>query len=212
MIVICSRDESGQARSLRERILSRGYPAAVSAPSSVKTLLPAGGIIVWEEDFDALRRTPCDHVFAAVIGEGFVNTALNAARVKDGEGAFALIRRTLPRAMGMPENGTTAFGFYLTPRLFFADGFVQWRGRIIPVTRTERLILLYLASCARRDNPAPPEKIARFCSAEDRIGAKGEDNRIAAHICAINRKFLPETGERVIRDRRLAGYYVSDIL
>ena len=212
MIVICSRDESGQARSLRERILSHGFPAAVSAPSSVKDLLPVGGIIVWQDDFDALRRTPCDRVFAAVIGEGFVNTALNAARVKDEEAAFALIRKTLPRALGMPENGSTPFGFYLTPRLFFAEGFVQWRGRIIPVTKTERLILLYLASCARAETPAPPGKIARFCSASGRIGAEGEENRIAAHVHALNRRFMPETGERVIRDRRLTGYYVSEIL
>ena len=201
-----------RARSLRERILSRGYPAAVSAPSSVKDLLPAGGIIVWEDSFDELRRMPCDHVFAAVIGEGFVNTALNAARVKDETAAVSLIRKTLPRAFTMPENGNAPFGFYLTPRLFFAEGFAEWRGRIIPLTRTERTILLYLASCARADCPAPPEKIARFCGAPGRIPDAGGDNRIAAHIYALNRKFLPETGERVIRARRGAGYTVSDIL
>jgi|GEM_PF-2221868 len=212
MIVICDREASARARSLRERILTRGFPAAVSPPFSVKELLPAGGIIVWQEAFDDLRHTPCDHVFAAVIGTGFVNTALNARRVPDAEEAFAMIRTVLPGALGMPENGTTPFGFYLTPRLFFAEDFAEWRGRMILLTDTERRILLYLASCSSFSRPAPPEKIARFCSPESRIGALGEENRIAAHIANINRKFADAAGERILRDRRYAGYYAADIL
>ncbi len=212
MIVICDREASARARSLRERILARGFPAAVSPPFSVKELLPGGGIIVWQEAFDDLRRTPCDHVFAAVIGTGFVNTALNARRVPDTEEAFSMIRTVLPGALGMPENGTTPFGFYLTPRLFFAEDFAEWRGRMILLTDTERRILLYLASCSTFSRPAPPEKIARFCSPESRIGAPGEENRIAAHIANINRKFADAAGERILRDRRYAGYYAADIL
>ena len=211
MIVVCDREESARARSLRERILSGGFPAAVSAPSSVKDLLPAAGIIVWHKAFDELRRTPCDRVFAAVIGDGFVNSALNAARVRGAGEAFGLLLKTMPAALGMPENGIADFGFYLTPRLFFADPFVEWRGRILPMTATERRILLYLASCARTA-PASAAKIARFCSPGDRIAAKGEENRIAAQICGINRKFLPITGERVLREKRRAGYYASELL
>ena len=112
----------------------------------------------------------------------------------------------------MPENGTTPFGFYLTPRLFFAEDFAEWRGRMILLTDTERRILLYLASCSSISRPAPPEKIARFCSPESRIGAPGEENRIAAHIANINRKFADAAGERILRDRRYAGYYAADIL
>ena len=112
----------------------------------------------------------------------------------------------------MPENGTTPFGFYLTPRLFFAEDFAEWRGRMIHLTATERRILLYLASCSAFARPAPPEKIARFCSPESRIGAPGEENRIAAHIANINRKFADAAGERILRDRRYAGYYAADIL
>ena len=211
MIVICDREESGRARSLRERILSGGTPAAVSAPSSVKDLLPAAGIIVWQEAFDELRHTPCDKVFAAVIGDGFVNTALNAARADSETAAYALLLKKLPDALGMPANGRTAFGFYLTPRLFFADRFAEWRGRIIPLTATERRILLYLVSSARTV-PASASKIARFCYPEARIGGAGEDNRIAAQICGINRKFAEAAGERVLRERRREGYYASDIL
>ncbi|MBE6724026.1 MAG: helix-turn-helix domain-containing protein [Ruminococcaceae bacterium] len=211
MIVICDRNDSARARSLRERILSGGTPAAVSAPFSVKDLLPAAGIVVWQESFDELRHTPCDKVFAAVIGDGFVNTALNAARTDDETAALALLRRKIPDALGMPENGTAPFGFYLTPRLFFAEGFAEWRGRIIPLTATERRILLYLTSCARTV-PASSAKIARFCSPDDRIGRAGEDNRIAAQICGINRKFMDAAGERVIREKRRVGYYASELL
>ena len=137
--------------------------------------------------------------------------ALNAARAESETAALALLRKKIPTALGMPENGATPFGFYLTPRLFFAERFVEWRGRIIPLTATERRILLYLASCAGT-TPASSAKIARFCSPDDRIGRDGEDNRIAAQICGINRKFMDAAGVRVLRERRRTGYYAADLL
>ena len=208
MIVICYREDSGRARSLRERILSGGIPAAMAAPSFVRELLPAVGVITWTDCFDELRRTPCDHVFAAVLGDGFVNTALNAAAAVDEDEALRLMMGAARKKLRMPEGGEDPFGFYLTPRLYFSRDFVEWRDRQIVLTKTERMILLYLASSAGEENPAGFEKILRFCFPSGKQDGERE-NRIAAHICNINRKLSPITGFRVVREKRGAGYCVD---
>ena len=206
MIVICDREDSGRARSLRERIFRRGIPAATAAPTFVKDLLPAVGIVTWTDCFDELRRTSCDHVFAAVIGDGFVNTALNAASAGTGDDALRLMSMNAAKKFDLPPDSADAFGFYLAPRLYFAEGFVEWRERQIVLTKTERMILLYLAAC--QGEPADARKIARFCFPEGR--QEGElDNRIAAHIHRVNRKFLPAADFRVIREKRGAGYFAD---
>ena len=167
--------------------------------------------MTWADCFDELRRTPCDHVFAAVIGDGFVKTALNAACVPDEKGAHSLMRKILPRALGMPERGVTSFGFFLTPRLFFGPDFAEWRGRIVPLTGTERRMLLYLAACADMSSPASAAKLARFCLPEGKQETEGLGNRVAAHAYRINRKFETAAGFRPVRELRGAGYYAEGV-
>ena len=211
MIVICDRDGSERARILRERMLEKGIPSAVSAPVSVKKLLPAAAILTWCELFEDLRRTPCDHVYAAVIGTGFVNTAQNAGRVPDENAALAVLREYVPKKLGFPENGRTPFGSYITPSLFLSEGFAEWRGRIVTLTKLERRILLYLITCSTERIPADAEKIAAFCFPKETRNAEKIENRIAAHIYHINRKFEAVTGRHVLRDRRGAGYFPEGI-
>ena len=212
MIVICDRDGSERARILRERMLEKGIPSAVSAPVSVRKFLPAAAILTWCELFDDLRRTPCDHVYAAVIGTGFVNTAQNAGRFPDENAALSFLRSFVPKKLGFPENGRTPFGSYLSSSLFLAEEFAEWRGRLVPLTKTERRILLYLKTCASEKTPADAGKIAAFCLPESRGNADGPENRVAAHIHHINRKFGPVTGTRVLLDRRGEGYFPDGIL
>ena len=57
----------------------------------------------------------CCRFIAFRMNSGIIQ---RVASVPDPEEAFAMIRRVLPGSLGMPENGTTPFGFYLTPRLF----------------------------------------------------------------------------------------------
>ena len=212
MIIVCDRGDLSRARSLRERILSGGIPSASAAPVSVPGLLPAAAVITWYDVFGELRRMPCDRVYAAVIGDGFVNTALNAGRFPSEDAAIAYVRDQLPGRLGMKAGGTARFGVYFSPRLFFGDGFAEWRGRTVALSATERTILMYLAACSDGNTPASPEKIARFCLPEDRQSPAGIGNRIAAHICGINRKFAAAAGIRAVCEKRGAGYCKTEFL
>ena len=209
MILVCDRTISERALRLRERMLKSGYPAAASAFSHIREYRPVKLIVTFGDAFDELRRTPNGDIFAVVIGTQFVNSALNATRVTGEEEAFRVIRESLIRIMGIPGNAVDEFGIFLTPALYWSGYFAELRGRKLELTKTERMIFLYLYVMTDEAHPANVQKIIWFCYPANKQSLDGAENRIAAHITNINAEADGRFLSKLIRVRRGAGYYAD---
>ena len=210
MILVCDRGESGRAASIRERILRVGVPAAVSALASLREHLPVRLIVTFTDVFDEVRRMSCDDVFAVVIGDGFVNTALNAVRAP-ADRWEPVVRDALFRQLGIGEAEKDPFGVFLTAKLFFSPYFTEYRGRQVFPTAAEKLVFLHLFGCSDERHPRDAGRIERFCRPAGRKepDPDGAQNRIAAHVAHINAKFADAIGTRLIRETRGKGYFIA---
>ena len=178
---------------IRERMLACGLPAAVSALSSIREYLPVRILITFTNVFDDLRRMPYGHIFCVAVGDGFVNSALNAVRAGGEEKLPAAVLRHLAHH----ERDDPAFDIQLTPEIF--------RGHTLVFTAFEERIFLLLALASDEGKCASPERICAFC------GAPSEDaNAVAAHVHHLNQKLAPALGDRAIRQRRFCGYYLAN--
>ncbi len=203
MVLICDRLVTERAKNLRERMLTGGIPAAVSALSSIRPFLPVRLLVTFTDVFDDLRRLPTDPIFCIAIGQGFVNSALHAVRVDSEEEAIRAVRQHLAL-----ENDA-GFGSHLTPEIFRGPGFYEIRGHTIVFTAYEERLFLCLVFAQGRC--VTPEMIRAFCSPGDREGPADGANGIAVHVHHLNAKLTPALGERPIREKRFFGYYLKGI-
>ena len=201
MILVCDQTVSERAMRIRERMLACGLPAAVSALSSIREYLPMRLLVTFTDCFDDLRRMPYGHIFCVAVGDGFVNSALNAMRVGGEEKLPAAVLRRL----ALDERDDPAFGIHLTPEIFRGPGFYEIRGHTLVFTAFEERLFLLIALASDEGKCASPERIRAFC------GAPSEDaNAVAAHVHHLNQKLAPALGERAIRQRRFCGYYLAN--
>ena len=203
MVLICDRGVTERAKNLRERMLMRGIPAAVSALSSIRAFLPVRLFVCYTDVFDDLRRLPYGNVRCIAVGEGFVNSALNAVRVGGEEEAIASAWHGL--ALRGPD--ASGFGCHLTPEIFRGPGFYEIRGHTVLFTRIEERIFLCLALAGNRC--VSVENLRAFSLPGDR--EKRTEGAIAMHVCNLNAKLAPALGERPIREKRYYGYYLEGI-
>ena len=203
MILVCDRTVSERAMRIRERMLACGLPAAVSALSSIREYLPVRILITFTDVFDDLRRMPYGHIFCVAVGDGFVNSALNAVRVGGEEALPAAVLRRL----ALDERDDPAFGIHLTPEIFRGPGFYEIRGHTVLFTRIEERIFLCLALAGNRC--VSVENLRAFSLPGDR--EKRTEGAIAMHVCNLNAKLAPALGERPIREKRYYGYYLEGI-
>ncbi len=206
MILVCDRTISPRAANLQALLLDLGCPASVSAVSDIKQHLPIKLIITFCDVFDDLRRTPYDNIFAIVIGNGFVNSALNAKRADTTEAALSLARDYLYKQNGIDSTCVFPFGI-IKNALFFANMFFEIYGNIVTPTDREYLIFKYLIACTDGDRCADADMIKKFCYPASSHEHRG--NVVAAHISNLNKKIQISYGKKLIRSKRYKGYYIE---
>lgn len=204
MILICDKDISKRAVELQKLLHSLGCPTAISPISDIKSSLPARLFITFCDTFDELRRTPYDSIFAVVIGDGFVNTALNATRAQSVDDALDIARHHLIRLSGLSQSAFYPFGV-LTGGIFIGKYFIELDSKIITPTDTEYLIFKYIYSCSTESDCVDADVIGKYCSRAATLNS----NAVAAHISNLNRKSMDTCGKRIIFSKRHKGYYIK---
>lgn len=206
MILICDADASPRARNLQSLLLDLGYPASVCSIDAIRDYLPVWFIITFCDSFDNLRRKPYDKIFAIVIGDGFVNTALNATRVSDFNGALSYATDIIKRRLGIEQSDVFPFGV-MCHSVFFSDYFIEIRGNIIPLTDIELLIFKYVFACSVENIYATTRMIYKFCYSQ--VYNYDHENVIPVHIRNINKKSMEILGHKIIGSMRHNGYYIE---
>ena len=206
MILICDNDATPRARNLQRLFLDLGYPAAVCLIGEIKEYLPTWFFITYCDSFDNLRRTPNDKIFAVVIGDGFVNTALNATRVSCVDEALTFAVNVANEKLGIEQSDQFPFGV-MSHNVFFSDYFVEINGNIVPLTDIEMLIFKYISACSAENIYASTSMIENYCY-QPKITSKRE-NVIPVHIRNINKKSMDILGRKIIGSMRHQGYYIE---
>ena len=202
MILICDRTESARAALIRESLYRMGCPAAVCALSEYRYALPARLIVTFTDALDALRRTPLDHLHAIAVGDGFVNSALNAQPLRDERDLPHVIRRELLNRAAITR--ITPIGVFGHPSVFFSEDFVEVRGCSIRPSRAEYMIFKYLMSDWGSGRYLGPETILRFCFPSNKL--HDESASIPVHISNLNKKARESCGMAIIETMRFSGY------
>lgn len=202
MILVCDHTESERAARIRDELYSRGYPCALSALAGYRNCLPARLIVTFTDALDALRQKPLDHIHAIALGDGFVNSALNAQALRDPKHLPDTVRRELLTRAGITRK--TAFGVFVTPDAFLAEEFMEIRGCRIRPARTEYMIFKYLMSDFGSGRYIPPETILKFCFPSNKF--RDESSSIAVQISTLNRKARESCGTPIIESMRSSGY------
>lgn len=206
MILICDNDCSPRARNLQRLFLDLGYPASVCSIDKIKEHLPVWFFITFSDSFDNLRRTPYDKIFALVIGDGFVNTALNAIKVPSVDEALIHATIILKDKQGISRKDEFPFGV-MCRSVFFCDYFVEISGHIVPLTDIELLIFKYIFACSVDYIFATADMIEKFCyPPKDDCD---RENVIPVHISNINKKSMEILGRKIIGSMRHHGYYIE---
>ena len=209
MILVCDRFVSERAMAVREAIFDLGYPSAVASIEKISCFRPFRIIISFADVCDEINAINTYNVQTIVIGENFVNSALNVKRVDSIRAALREIRSSVESIYGITEAKKSTFGFSLTPSLFFANDFFTVNGNVIEPTKSEYMIFKYLTAFAEINEYFSPETIARYCFPLDR--AEKSVSSVIVHIANLNKKIAAVYNERVIRSKRSAGYYVVKI-
>jgi len=209
MIVVCGSGHDISPDALRERIFSAGYPCTTASVKEIWDLQPVKLIVCDYEAFNELRHGPYDHIFAVVIGNGFVNSALNAQRVRDEEEALEAVKAFFLRTMKIGASNEFPFGILTTDSVFFSFQHFELFGNIIQPKTSEYMIFKYLYAFSEQKQYFPSEKIRRFCYARALQSEENTDGNIAVHISSLNRTIRKVYGKQLIRSVRYKGYYLD---
>ena len=209
MIAVIDSEVSERAAALRKKIFTAGYPCSVMTVEELSQNKPIKLIVAYYSVFDKLRRQPFDDVFAVVIGDGFVNSALNAVRVDNEDEAVDVLKSHLLRIFGLTSRNILPFGILGNCGIFWSKKHFEIYGNIIEPTLSEYMILKYLVAVADTGQYISSEKIRRFCYVRDLAIAKNIDGNIAAHISNLNKKLKEVYGKQIIKPKRYCGYSID---
>ncbi|MBQ8185445.1 MAG: helix-turn-helix domain-containing protein [Clostridia bacterium] len=204
MILVCDRTGSSRAAKIRETLYSAGCPAAFGEISDYRNARPARLIVTFTDVLDAVRQTPLDDLYAIALGDGFVNSALNAERLTDSSRLTETVKRRLLTQAEIEGKRITAFGVFGHPGVFFAKDFFEVCGNRIVPTKAEYMIFKYLMSDIDSGRCIPPEQIQRYCYPSNKLD--DESAAIAVHISNLNRKAEEACGYHIIESVRYQGY------
>ena len=203
MILIVDKTVSSRAVTLRETLYSLGCPCAVCVPNEMKSYTPFRLIMTYIDALDDVRHQPYDHVRAIVVGEGFVNSALNASQANDDLAAISASHEYLMNEMGITPDRRLPFGVIFPPSLFVSQDFIEVYGNMVPLTPTEAMIVRLLVGTSAEDRPISADSIARYCFA----GSGSSPDSVPVHVSHINAKTSPHFGSPLIVSKRGCGYF-----
>lgn len=153
MILICDKTISERAKLLRKKLFSIGYPCAYSRVADMKYFVPFKLIVTFSDVFDFVRRTPYDAVRVISIGEGFINSVMNAEKVLTEEELLEAVNRNLMKMYGIESGDLFRFGVRVKPELFLSEHFLQLRGHNYILPRAEYMIFKYLLAVSSEKVP-----------------------------------------------------------
>lgn len=213
MFLVCDKTNSERGISLREKILHAGYPCAFCVVSEISNYLPLWRIITFIDVFDDVRRTPYDNVRVLVIGNGFVNSALNADRIDSEDEVLPAVTKAVHEYFHVQPDWFYQFGVFYDDGVFISDdyGFFLVFGNMIVPTKREFLIYKYLQMTARACDYSPAERVCRFCWPTAKIpkSEKEASQNIAVHVMNLNRKSMEVMSRSLIETRRYSGYRLN---
>ena len=204
MIIVCDADVSCRAIHVRDTLLDIGYPTCISSIRDIKDNQPFCLIITFADVFNELRRTPFDDTFVIAIGDGFVNTALNAVQTKNLNTAVRLAHNFVQGSCHDKFGKSNLEGMFVPP-FYFADGFFEIHSNLVAPTKSEYMIFKFLVFCSYNNTFASTDKICNYCFG----GNVGDSNTIAAHISGLNSKIKDAYGKKIIKSKRFKGYYLE---
>ncbi len=208
MFLVCDKTKSERASVLREKILRAGYPCACSIVSEIGQYLPLLRIITFMDVLDNVRRTPYDDIRVLAIGEGFVNSALNAGQLSREEDVLPEIENVVNAFFHVKEEWIQMFGMFYDDGTFMSREFFQIYGNIIVPTEREYLIFKYLQMASRLCDYVPAERICRFCYQASKIpkNEREASKNLAVHVTNLNQKCQNSMGCHLIEAKRFIGY------
>ena len=207
MIAIFDLEYSERASNLKKRLFTEGIPCAVALKSDLMKCRPINVIITYYDAFENLRNRPFDDIFAIVIGNGFVNSALNAKSVSDESAAISMAKSFLLKKYGVEDRQCLPFGIISNRGVFFAKKHFEIFGNIVKPTVSEYMIFKYLYAFADTAYCFGCENIRRFCYVRNTTASGNIEGNIAAHISNLNSKLSACYGNHLIRPKRSKGYY-----
>jgi hypothetical protein len=157
---------------------------------------------------DFIRSTPYDHVRAMVIGEGFVNSALNAEQINSEEEVLPSVKQIVLDYYHVQPEWILQYGMFCDDGVFLAEDFFEIFGNIIVPTEREYLIFKYLQMTSGLRDYVSAYQICRFCYRASKIPKNEEEaaKNLAVHIANLNHKSQKAMGCRIIEARRFIGY------
>lgn len=208
MFLVCDRTKSARAKALREKIFSAGYPCAVSKISEIANYLPLVRILTFTDVFDDVRRTPYDNIRVIALGNGFVNSALNAQRLEKEELLLPELERVRDEFFHVKEEWVERFGKFYDDGIFMAKDFFQVYGNIVAPTEREYQIFRYLQVVSRLCEYVPAERICRFCYPAAKMPKDETEaaKNLAVHVANLNQKCEVSMGYHLIEAKRFIGY------
>ena len=216
MFLVCDRFRSERAKALRETILRAGYPCACALISDIREYLPLLRIITYTENLDDVRRTPYDNIRVLAIGEGFVNSALNAEQVLNEEEVLPRIEEIINETYHASRewHWGKISGRYYDDGVFMSKKFFRIYENIIEPTEREYMIFKYLQMTANQCSYLPPERICRFCYPASKLPKNELEaaKNLAVHVNSLNRKCQNSMRCYLIESKRFIGYRLSKSL
>lgn len=208
MFLVCDKTRSERAAVLREKILRAGYPCAFCAVSEISDYVPLLRIITFTDVLDDVRHTPFDDVRVITIGNGFVNSVLNADQVEREDEILRAIETIVHEFFHVKPEWFQPFGVFYDDGIFMADDFFQIFGNIIVPTEREYRIFKYLQMTSRVCDYVPAERICRFCYPASKFPKNEREaaKNLAVHVTNLNQKSQDVMKCHIIEAKRFIGY------
>ncbi len=208
MFLVCDKTRSERVVNLREKILRAGYPCACCTVLEIGKYLPLLRIITYVDVLDDVRRTPYDEVRVLTIGNGFVNSALNADQVEREEDVLPALEQIVHEFYHVKPEWVEQFGIFYDDGVFMAEEFFQIFGNIIVPTEREYLIFKYLQMTSRMWDYIPAERICQFCYRASKLPKNEEEaaRNLAVHVTNLNQKSQKIMKCHIIEAKRFIGY------
>jgi len=203
MILVIDKTISDRATALRRRLLDLRFPCAVSSLEEACSLTPAFCIVSFVDMLDQIRHKPLDHIPAYVLGEGFVNSALNARPVADYEELYGMLKERILHCLCASE---TCFfgrkGYILKNSFIVTEDCIYYKGVPLLLDTQKHRVLQYLLF--RQGESCSLRQIGAYCFPVGYEDAQA--NTIRVHIANINRTAAEQTGRKIIANKREIGY------
>ncbi len=200
MYVVFDQSCTERAVELRETILGYGLPCALCTPDNIKSLLPIEIIVTFTDQIDIIRRMPYDEIPVIALGDGFVNSALNAVKAKTRMEIIRRLNFNVCQRFGINRKtsyrGVAAFfypGVYLTPFQMIVYG------SRFNLTDSENFIIrfLILSGDCYRD----AKQVAAYCARK-----AVSDSYVRVNIHSINKKGYNRLKYPLVEKKHGIGY------